>query len=64
MVAFLAVGKGLVPDEAALEALCLSPTARFKRPKRYIVVDALPKSSYGQVLKPELAASLAAIVPS
>jgi acyl-CoA synthetase (AMP-forming)/AMP-acid ligase II len=27
--------------------------ARFKRPKRYITVDSLPKNNYGKVLKTE-----------
>ena len=37
-----------------LDALCLSRIARFKRPKDYIRVDALPKNNYGKVLKTEL----------
>jgi long-chain acyl-CoA synthetase len=32
--------------------------ARFKRPKRYEFVDALPKNNYGKVLKTELRARL------
>jgi acyl-coenzyme A synthetase/AMP-(fatty) acid ligase len=28
--------------------------ARFKRPKRYVFVDDLPKNSYGKVLRREL----------
>ena len=32
--------------------------ARFKRPKRYVFVDALPKNHYGKVLKTELRARL------
>jgi long-chain acyl-CoA synthetase len=37
-----------------LDALCLSELARFKRPKHYIAIDALPKNNYGKVLKTEL----------
>jgi long-chain acyl-CoA synthetase len=37
-----------------LDALCLQEIARFKRPKRYEVVSALPKNNYGKVLKTEL----------
>jgi long-chain acyl-CoA synthetase len=37
-----------------LDALCLSAIARFKRPKDYVFVDALPKNNYGKVLKTEL----------
>jgi long-chain acyl-CoA synthetase len=39
---------------AELDALCLSSIARFKRPKDYVFVDALPKNNYGKVLKTEL----------
>ncbi len=41
---------------AELDALCLSHIARFKRPKDYIFVDALPKNNYGKILKTELRA--------
>src|SRR5690606_27691676 len=34
-----------------LDALCLAHIARFKRPKAYRFVPALPKNSYGKVLK-------------
>jgi acyl-CoA synthetase (AMP-forming)/AMP-acid ligase II len=34
--------------------VCLQRIARFKRPKRYLTVDRLPKNSYGKVLKREL----------
>lgn len=40
--------------EADLDAHLLERIARFKRPKRYIYVDELPKNSYGKVLKREL----------
>jgi long-chain acyl-CoA synthetase len=43
---------GATPSE--LDALCLSELARFKRPKHYIAIDALPKNNYGKVLKTEL----------
>ncbi|MBZ4319044.1 AMP-binding protein [Streptomyces huiliensis] len=39
---------------AALEAHCLDHMARFKRPRRFLFVAALPKNSYGKVLKTEL----------
>jgi long-chain acyl-CoA synthetase len=41
---------------ADLDALCLSSIARFKRPKDYVFVDALPKNNYGKILKTELRA--------
>jgi long-chain acyl-CoA synthetase len=37
-----------------LDALCLSAIARFKRPKDYVFVEALPKNNYGKILKTEL----------
>src|ERR1700687_1732062 len=37
-----------------LDALCLKRIARFKRPKDYVFVDALPKNNYGKILKTEL----------
>ena len=39
---------------AELDALCLSSIARFKRPKDYVFVEALPKNNYGKMLKTEL----------
>jgi acyl-CoA synthetase (AMP-forming)/AMP-acid ligase II len=41
-----------LPDE--LDRLCLDALARFKRPKRYVVVDQLPENAYGKVVKREL----------
>jgi long-chain acyl-CoA synthetase len=46
---------GDAPREA-LDALCLARIARFKRPKHYVFVDALPKNNYGKILKTELRA--------
>jgi acyl-CoA synthetase (AMP-forming)/AMP-acid ligase II len=43
---------------AELDAHVLERIARFKRPKRYEFVDAIPKNSYGKVLKRELRARL------
>jgi long-chain acyl-CoA synthetase len=40
-----------------LDALCLSEIARFKRPKDYVFIDALPKNNYGKILKTELRAA-------
>ncbi len=39
---------------AELDAHCLAQVARFKRPKHYHFVDALPKNNYGKVVKTEL----------
>jgi long-chain acyl-CoA synthetase len=51
---------GTAPPIERLDRLCLSELARFKRPRRYIVVDALPRNSTGKVLKSELRERLAA----
>lgn len=45
------------PEE--LDRLCLDHIARFKRPRHYRFVDALPKNNYGKVLKTELRRILA-----
>jgi long-chain acyl-CoA synthetase len=37
-----------------LDALCLGEIARFKRPKDYVFVPALPKNNYGKILKTDL----------
>ena len=54
VVAFVVMQAGSAPDASALDAWCLSRMARFKRPKRYAFVEALPKNAYGKVLKREL----------
>jgi long-chain acyl-CoA synthetase len=41
-------------DRGELDALCLNGIARFKRPKDYVFVSALPKNNYGKILKTEL----------
>ena len=53
VVAFVVAG-GSAPTPAELDAHLLDRIARFKRPKRYVFLDELPKSSYGKVLKREL----------
>ena len=37
-----------------LDDICVETIARFKRPKDYIFLDALPKNNYGKILKTEL----------
>jgi long-chain acyl-CoA synthetase len=54
VVAFVVAKPGAAPTPAALDAHCLDHIARFKRPKDYVFVDALPKNNYGKVLKTEL----------
>jgi long-chain acyl-CoA synthetase len=54
VVAFVVAAAGAVVSEASLDAHCMAHIARFKRPKRYVLVEALPKNNYGKVLKTEL----------
>jgi long-chain acyl-CoA synthetase len=60
VVAFVVAQAGARPSEASLDAHCLEHIARFKRPKRYVFVESLPKNNYGKVLKTELRARLGA----
>ncbi len=53
VVAFV-VTDGTKPPEEELDRTCLDRIARFKRPKEYRFVEALPTNSYGKVLKREL----------
>ena len=57
VVAFV-VARGEAPTAQSLDAHCLERIARFKRPKEYRFVAALPKNHYGKVLKTELRAAL------
>lgn len=54
VVAYMVLREGVTGIDPELDALCLSRIARFKRPKRYFEVDALPKNNYGKVLKTAL----------
>ena len=55
VVAFVVpVAVASAPTEEELDRTCLDRIARFKRPKEYYLVDALPTNNYGKVLKREL----------
>ncbi len=58
VIAFVVPGDGERPAAADLDAHCLARIARFKRPKVYRFVAALPKNAYGKVLKTELRMAL------
>ena len=45
VVAVLVREAGHIPDEKDLDLFCLEHIARFKRPKRYVFVDELPKNA-------------------
>ena len=59
IVAFVVLQTGSKVSAQDLDAYCLNEIARFKRPKRYELVDSLPKNNYGKVLKTELRQRLA-----
>jgi long-chain acyl-CoA synthetase len=54
VVAFVVAAPSARIAEGELDALCLANIARFKRPRAYRFIDALPKNNYGKVLKTEL----------
>ena len=61
VVAFVvAADIGAPPPVEDLDQTCLDHIARFKRPKDYRFVDALPTNNYGKVVKRELRERLAA----
>jgi long-chain acyl-CoA synthetase len=53
-IAFVVRREGADVAAATLDRLCLNNIARFKRPKGYRFVEALPKNNYGKILKTEL----------
>jgi len=57
VIAFIVKKSSVGIDE--LDSLCLDNIARFKRPREYRFVEALPKNNYGKVLKTELRKLLA-----
>jgi fatty-acyl-CoA synthase len=54
LVALVVRRGGAVVDEAALIGWCDGTLARFKRPKHWRFVDAIPKTPSGKVQKPKL----------
>ena len=59
VVAFIVPDRERAPTASELDALCLEHIARYKRPRAYRFVAALPKNNYGKILKTELRALLA-----
>jgi acyl-CoA synthetase (AMP-forming)/AMP-acid ligase II len=54
VVAYVVRRPGTMVEIAELDTLCLDNIARYKRPRAYRFVDALPKNNYGKILKTEL----------
>jgi len=58
VIAFAVPRPGHAVTPGMLDELCLDNIARYKRPRGYRVVEALPKNNYGKILKTELRAWL------
>ena len=50
----LVAGTGQRPTNAEMEQFCHRNIADYRRPKKFIWVDDLPRNAYGKVLKREL----------
>jgi fatty-acyl-CoA synthase len=59
-VAFLVPRPGQSVDAGALATFLGERLARYKVPKHFVAIDALPRTAYGKVVKAELAARWAA----
>jgi fatty-acyl-CoA synthase len=55
-VAFVVPRAGQSIDTGTLAAFLGGRLARFKLPKHFVAIDALPRTAYGKVVKAELAA--------
>jgi fatty-acyl-CoA synthase len=55
-VAFVVPRPGQAVDGGALAAFLGERLARYKVPKHFVAIDALPRTAYGKVVKAELAA--------
>ena len=54
MAFVVAADSAAPPPVEDLDRTCLDAIARYKRPKDYWFVDALPTNNYGKVVKREL----------
>jgi long-chain acyl-CoA synthetase len=54
IVAFVVVRQQVTLDLKALNSWFVARMASFKKPKKYVFCDKLPKNSYGKILKTEL----------
>lgn len=64
VVAFIVATPGCDVSREELDEVCLQHIARFKRPRRYVFVDDLPKNNYGKVLKTALREQLVKAQPT
>lgn len=63
VVAFVVSKQAHEALEKELDQLCIEHIARFKRPKRYIFLEDLPKNAAGKIVKNELRSMLAGTTP-
>jgi long-chain acyl-CoA synthetase len=63
VVAFVVARQAHDALEHELDHLCTEQIARFKRPKRYIFLEDLPKNAAGKIVKNELRSLLAGSAP-
>ena len=54
VIAYIVRRADAAVEAGDLDTLCLDNIARYKRPRGYRFVDALPKNNYGKILKTEL----------
>jgi long-chain acyl-CoA synthetase len=54
VVAFVVPLAGMDVTVRSLDEVCLQNIARFKRPREYHFIDALPKNNYGKIVKTQL----------
>lgn len=54
VVAAVVIKKNAQLNETVLDSYCLKNLARFKRPKKYVFLDSLPKNNTGKILKKTL----------
>jgi len=60
VVAAVTATPGHTPEPAALRAYCREHLTAYKVPRRVVVVDALPRSAIGKVLRREVRAAMLA----
>ncbi|HEX3087249.1 MAG TPA: benzoate-CoA ligase family protein, partial [Ilumatobacteraceae bacterium] len=61
VVAFVVPRSGREIDAGAVDAFCRDKMATFKRPRRLVVVDTLPKTATGKIQRYALRAQLDAV---
>ncbi len=64
VVAFIVARSGHTIDEASIDSHCRASMAAFKRPRRLVVVDVLPKTATGKIQRFALRDQLAAATPT